>query len=341
MTKQKKPFWNPLRVVTGVTFLFVFIGWGLWLYLHDKNVAVLNPKGVVAAHEKDLLVFTLLLSAVVVVPVYVMLFTFAWRYREGNHKKVAYTPDVEGNRLMETVWWGIPIVIIGILCVVTWVSTHQLDPYRALDSKEAPLRVQVIAMQWKWLFLYPDYHVASLNELTIPTGVPVNFEITADGPMSAFWVPNLGTQTYAMTGMTSQLSLMADHEGTYRGSNSNISGKGYADMHFMVKALSTRNAFYQWARAIANNVCHEHLALDEYEQLAKPAVATEPVYYHLHDDNLYTEVVNKYMRGNMPMDMHGHAMNMDREEDTHAEHGDAGHTDDHHDHDGGDTCGAS
>lgn len=322
MVKSKKSFWNPLRVVIGVAVLFAVIIFVSWLYLQDKNIAVWNPQGIVAEQERDLIVFTLLLSAVVVIPVYIMLFTFAWKYREGNPKKVKYTPDVDGNRFIEAIWWGIPIVIIGILCVVTWVSTHQLDPYRALDSNVKPLRVQVVALEWKWLFIYPEYHIASLNELTIPAGVPVNFEITADGPMSAFWVPNLGTQTYAMTGMTSQLSLMANKAGVYRGSNTNISGKGYADMHFNVRALSSRNAFYDWAKSISSNLCHSHLAWDEYKELAKPAITTDILYYHLHDDNLYTEVVNKYMNGSM------HMMDMDMSKGMI-----------HDDIEGGDTCG--
>ncbi|USN96997.1 MAG: COX aromatic rich motif-containing protein [Candidatus Nomurabacteria bacterium] len=325
MKKRGKSFWNPIRVAICVVLLFVAVGVALWAYLQGKNVAVLDPQGVVAAHEKSLMIFTLLLSLVVVVPVFTMLFTIAWRYREGNPKKVKYTPDVDGSRWMETLWWGVPIVIIGILCVVTWVSTHQLDPYRALDSKVKPFRVQVVALQWKWLFIYPDYHVASLNQLKIPAKTPVNFEITADGPMSAFWVPNLGTQTYAMTGMSAQLSLMADHAGTYRGSNSNISGTGYADMTFDVQALPTRQAFYEWAKSIANDQCREHLAWDEYEQLAKPSIVNHAVYYHLHDDKLYTDVVNKYMMTGMDMNR----MNMS-------------HSDDHggdDDVDGGSQCG--
>ena len=329
MTKGNKPFWNPLRVVVGVMLMFVLVGLALWLYLQGKDVSVWNPQGIVAEQQRDLMVFTLLLSAIVVVPVYVMLFAFAWRYREHNPKKVKYTPHVGGNRLIETVWWGIPIIIIGILSVVTWVSTHQLDPYRALDSKEEPLRVQVVALQWKWLFIYPDYHVASLNELTIPANVPVNFEITADGPMSAFWIPSLGSQTYAMTGMTAQLSLMANNAGTFRGSNSNISGEGYSDMYFDVNALSSRTAFYDWVKGVVSSSCHRNLALDEYEELAKPDIAKKPIYYHLHDDNLYAKVVDKYMGHGM------HTVGTDMSAHTHIDM----HNDNHHNQHGGSICG--
>lgn len=295
MKKQRRPFWTPFRVVFSVVLLFIAIGLALWAYLQGKNVAVLDPQGIVATNENNLIHFTLLLSVIVVVPVYIMLFTFAWRYREGNPKKVKYTPDVSGNRWMETVWWGIPIIIIGILCVVTWVSTHQLDPYRPLASNAKPLRVQVVVLQWKWLFIYPDYHIASLNQLKIPAEVPVNFEITADAPMSTFWVPNLGSQIYAMPGMTSQLSLMADHAGTYPGYNSNINGTGYADMTFKVVALPTQHDFDVWAQTVAATQQHADLGWNEYIDLAKPSRTKDVTYYDLDDNNLYTEVVNKYM----------------------------------------------
>jgi cytochrome o ubiquinol oxidase subunit 2 len=308
--KSGGSFWKPWRVLLSVLLLVAILVLGGWLLVMDKNIAVLNPQGVVGKQEKDLFVYTLLLSAFVVIPVFIMLGVFAWRYREGNHKAV-YTPDVEGNHLLEAIWWGIPIFIIGVLSVVTWVTTHQLDPYKPLKSNVAPLNVQVVALQWKWLFIYPDQHIASLNQLRIPAGTPVNFHITADAPMSAMWIPSLGTQTYAMTGMSSQLSLMADKPGVYRGTNSNINGKGYADMNFDVIAMNSRQDFDAWVKEIVRSKTHTHLALDEYEELAKPSEKNPVAYYHVHDDNLYTEIMNKFMpAGHIPSgevsDMHDH-----------------------------------
>ncbi len=261
------------------------------------DIALFNPQGAVGKKERDLLVFTILLSLVVIIPVYAMLFTFAWRYRENNHKKTAYTPDVEGNKWMEAVWWGIPIAIIGLLCVVTWVTTHDLDPQRQLKSDVPALKVQVVALQWKWLFLYPDQNVASLNELRIPAGTPINFELTADAPMSAFWVPSLGTQTYAMPGMSSKLSLVADYPGTYRGTNTNINGKGYAKMDFKVVALDSREDFDTWVKSISSHSGHTHLDWGSYETLAKPSENNPITYYHLHDTDLYTKIIEKYTGG--------------------------------------------
>jgi cytochrome o ubiquinol oxidase subunit 2 len=296
MTKRKKPFMTPWRIVLSLVLAAVIVSLGTWLLLAGKNIDVLNPQGIIAAQQKDLIMFTLVLSAVIVIPVFLMLGIFSWKYREGN-TGAKYTPDVDGNRWLETLWWGIPILIIGILSVVTWVSTHQLDPYKPIASDVKPITVQVVALQWKWLFLYPDQGVASLNELRMPVGIPVNFQLTADGPMSAMWIPSLGSQTYAMTGMSSKLSLRADKVGEYRGSNSNISGSGYADMNFKTIAMSDRKAFDDWVESIESNKNHDHLEWTSYVELAKQSRANKVTYYHLHDAQLYSKVMGKYMSG--------------------------------------------
>lgn len=294
MAARRKKLLSPAKIFIGSVLILIAATLGTWLLIRGIDMPVLNPQGVIAAQEKDLIIFTLLLSVVVVVPVFVMLGLFAWRYREGNHK-AEYRPDEDGNTWLELLWWGIPILIIGILGTVTWITTHQLDPHKTINNGAAPVRVQVVALQWKWLFLYPDQHIASLNELRIPANTPVNFEITADAPMSAFWVPSLGSQIYAMSGMSSKLSLMADKAGTYRGANSNINGKGYADMHFNVIALASRQDFNDWVSGIADAESHKHLDSGVYEELAKPSEKNPVTYYHLHDTDLYTKILNKYM----------------------------------------------
>lgn len=285
---------TPVRIVLLVAILTVATIALFWFLLDGKNIAVLNPQGTIAAQQKNLILFTLMLSLIVVVPVFAMLGIFAWKYREGN-KTAKYTPEVEGNRWLELLWWGIPIVIIAILGYVTVKSTHELDPYKPFASNVKPIKIQVVALQWKWLFLYPEQHIASVNVLRIPVGTPVNFELTADGPMSGFWVPNLGSQTYAMSGMSAKLTLQADKAGTYRGANSNINGEGYSDMHFNVIAMSSRAEFDTWANAIGSESDHKHLDWLSYESMVKPAVVKTPAYYHLHNKELYDKVVNKYM----------------------------------------------
>lgn len=272
------------------------VGALVWLLTLGKDVSVLNPQGAIAVQQKELILFTLMLSAVVVTPVFLMLIIFAWRYRASN-TKAAYTPDVEGNRWVEALWWGIPILIIGILSVITWVTTHQLDPNKQLVSEVKPVKVQVVALQWRWLFLYPEQKMASVNELIVPAKTPINFEITADAPMSAFWIPSLGTQTYAMTGMSAKLSLIADRPGIYRGTNTNINGTGYSKMDFEVKALDSRENFDSWAESYSSQRTHEHMDWDNYESLAKPSKETAVKYYHLHDKNLYTKIINKFAHG--------------------------------------------
>lgn len=293
MKKRRGPSIKPWQVIVAVVLVLAAVCACIWFYLQGKTVAVLEPQGVIGKQELHLIIFTCLLSVIVVVPVFIMLFGFAWRYREGN-KKAVYRPDEEGNKWLELLWWAIPVIIIGILGTVTVISTHQLDPYKPLASKVKPVNVQVIALQWRWLFLYPDQHVATINELRIPTGTPIHFTITADAPMSAFWIPSLGTQTYAMSGMNSQLNLEADKEGTYRGTNSNINGKGYADMQFAVDAV-TPQYFDIWAATAAKEPLENALDWNAYEAIAKPSSDTSAVYYRLTDNYLYDEVMNKYM----------------------------------------------
>lgn len=294
--KAKRRIDTPWLVIGGLTLFAAALTTVLTLLLQGKNVAVLNPMGAVASAQKDLLIFTLALSALIVIPVFIMIAVFAWRYRDTNTKRTAkYTPNDDSNKWIEAIWWGIPIIIITILSVVTWISTHQLDPYKSLDSDKKPIKVQVIAMQWKWLFLYPDYGVASINVLKMPVDVPVNFEITSDAPMSSFWIPNLGTQRYAMNGMSAKLSLVADEDGRYRGSNTNINGEGYADMEFYAETLPNQRAFDTWASMVRKEARHDHLDMTEYSKLAEPSRGNPPQYLHLHDEDIYAKVISKYM----------------------------------------------
>lgn len=260
-------------------------------FFQQFNVAVLNPQGDIARQQRDLIVFTTVLGMVVVVPVFIMLGLFAWKFREGNHK-AKYRPDWDGNKWLETIWWGVPIVIILILSVITWRTSHELDPYRALDSDVKPVNVQVVALQWKWLFIYPDYGVASVNLMQIPEKTPINFTITSDAPMNSFWIPSLGSQVYAMSGMSTKLHLIADKTGDYKGSSANISGEGFADMAFTARS-SSRADFNAWV----NRVQTTSTILDNaaYDKLAQPASLDKPAYYATKDTGLYDRIVMKYM----------------------------------------------
>ncbi len=280
-------------LISGVVFaVLAATALASW-YVSNHNMAVLNPKGAIAEDQRSLLITSTLLMAIVVVPVLILAFGIAWRYREGN-KKAKYSPDLSGSRAAEVIWWLIPFAIIIILAGITYTSSHRLDPYRPITSDKPPLKVQVIALQWKWLFLYPEEHVASLNYLPIPTDRPVEFTITADAPMNSFWIPQLGGQVYAMPGMSTKLHLQASEAGDYRGSSANLSGKGFADMTFTAHATPQQD-FDAWVADTKSSAAQ--LTLDSYNELAKPSTGAKPTSYIFPAsyEGLYDTVVMKYM----------------------------------------------
>ena len=285
----------------------VVLGWFLFSGL---QIDVLQPTGQVAGQQRDLFLLTIGLSLVVVVPVFTLLAVFAWKYRADN-EKAKYKPEWAHNNLLEVIWWGIPIVIIIVLAVITWQTSHSLDPYKPIESKHEPVKVQVVALQWKWLFIYPDLGVATLNKLPVPRDVPVHFTLTADAPMSAFWIPSLGSQIYTMNGMSSQLNLVANKTGDYKGYNTNINGEGYAGMVFTTE-VREQAEFDAWVAHARRSP--EALTLEAYEELAKPKSDNRTVDYALVQPDLYQTIVDKYMKsvhdtGHMNHD--GHAGSMD------------------------------
>jgi cytochrome o ubiquinol oxidase subunit 2 len=263
----------------------------LAILLRGHTVDILAPRGIMATKERNLMYVASFLALLVLVPVYFMIFLFAWRYRENNHH-AKYTPEWDSNRPLETIWWGIPIVIIGVLIVITWQSSHALDPFKPISSKQAPLTIQVIAMQYKWLFIYPQEHIASVNYLQVPVGRPVAFSITSDAPMNSFWVPQLGGQVYAMAGMETRLHLQADKAGVYNGSSANLSGEGFADMKFKVAAVSPKD-YERWVGTVHDS--QKDLTQSAYDRLSKPGSVTQQTYYGGVDDNLFDSVIMKYM----------------------------------------------
>lgn len=277
-----------------ITLLVLF---GLFLLIKNvpvHNVVVLNPKGVIASKERDLMITATLLMLIVVIPVFIMLAAFSWRYRAGN-KKAKYTPDWDHNILAEFIWWALPCAIILVLGILAFRSSNELDPSRQLDTATQPITVQVVALQWKWLFIYPEQNIATVNYLDFPVATPVNFQITSDAPMNSFWIPQLGGQIYAMAGMNTQLHLMANQVGSYRGVSANISGRGFADMHFTARATSSAD-FTKWVSAAKRSPYS--LSLDEYNSLAEPSENNPPTAYSSADPGLYHQIVMKYM---MPM----------------------------------------
>lgn len=266
------------------------------IYLSKTDIPVLQPQGEVGQKELHLIIFACLLAIIVVVPTFALAIYIAFKYREGNHtnsrKKVAYSPDFDHSRLFEGLWWGIPIVIIGILSVVAWQSAHSLDPYKALASSQKPLTIQVVALDWKWLFIYPEQGIASVNLAEIPTGTPVNFHVTSDTIMNSFWVPGLGGQIYAMPGMDTQLHELTNKTGDYFGSPANIAGKGFSRMNFTVRAASD-SQFNAWVNSAKS--APQNLTDTTYKALTKPSDNVPVNYYASVKDGLYNDIIMKYM----------------------------------------------
>ena len=264
---------------------------GIIYYLSHTQIAVLSPAGPIADKQRSLLFLATGVMLLIVLPVFSLTFYIAWKYRAGN-TKADYQPEWDHDFKLETIWWGFPCLIVLGLGFIAWSSSHSLDPFKPLQSSIRPLTIQVVALQWKWLFIYPEQQIASVNFLQIPTGRPVNFEITSDAPMNSFWIPRLGGQIYAMSGMSTQLHLMASEPGDYRGSSANISGVGFTNMHFIARAGSDSD-FTRWV--LQAKVSPNLLNSREYELLARPNSVKQPIYYSSYQSDLYSSVINKYM----------------------------------------------
>lgn len=270
--------------------LWLCVAWMIFHFPYGETIAVLNPKGEIGIKQKDLLLLATGLMLIVVIPVFAMTFWFIWKYREKKNPK-DYHPEWDYNLLAESIWWGFPLIIILILSVFTWKSSHELDPFKPLQSEEEPLTVQVVALQWKWLFIYPSEGIATLNFLKIPEKRPINFELTSDAPMNSFWIPQLGGQIYAMPGMRSKLHLIANQTGTFRGCSAHLSGEGFSGMTFMTEAVS-EDDFEAWVCSVKRS--SYPLDQDTYEPLIEPSKNNPVELYRLTDEELFNQIIHKY-----------------------------------------------
>ncbi len=285
----------PIVLVVSILLFIAIVLVAVW-FLAGKNIAVFNSAGTIADQQRELIIFASLLSLVVVLPVFGLTFYVAWKYRASN-KKARYEPNWDHNTKLESLWWGIPLALIVVLSVITWVSSYRLDPFRPIASNEKPLEVQVVALQWKWLFIYPEQNMATVNFVQFPEDRPVNFTITSDAPMNSFWIPQLGGQMYAMSGMSTQLYLMADQPGEYRGSSANISGEGFADMVFTAKS-STQADFDAWVDQVKSSP--DKLDMRAYQTLALPSTTEPSTAYATVDSGLYDDIVKQFMPHSQP-----------------------------------------
>ena len=286
MKKLHPLFLSALATTVGIVLLY-----GIWLLLTGPQSAILRPEGLIGEKQRDLIVFATGLMLIVVIPVFILTGFIVFKYRED--KKGTYRPKWDHHRGLELLWWGFPFAIIVILSVVTWYSSHDLDPYKPLVSQTKPVKVQVIALEWKWLFIYPEEDIATVNYLKFPKNTPINFEITADAPMNSFWIPKLGGQVYAMNGMTTKLHLMANQTGVYEGSSANLSGEGFAGMRFKAHSVS-QDTYRQWLETTTQS--SKELSYKSYQELAQPSSDVPPAFYYVSDNELYNKVIMKYMQ---------------------------------------------
>lgn len=260
-----------------------------------SNLDILNPKGSVGLAERELIATSTWAMLIVVIPVIALTLLFAWRYRASN-RSADYQPGWTHSTGIEIAIWTIPTLIILFLAVLTWKTTHELDPYKPLESQVKPINVEVVALDWKWLFIYPDLGIASVNQLAIPVGTPVNFVITSDTVMNSFFIPQLGGQIYAMAGMQTRLHLIADEAGNFAGQSANFSGKGFSDMKFRTLASSPEefNAWVAKVRASSDN-----LSMDRYHVVSAPSEKDPVRYFSSVDPKLFHNIIARYNNGNV------------------------------------------
>lgn len=277
----------------------------MFLLVRGADIPLVQPMGPIALAQYRVILVTFALSSIVVVPVFFLLFYFAWKYRAHSPESAVHHHPTwdHDNPAAEFVWWLVPSAIIFALGIVAWQSSHALDPYVPIAG-DTQMEVQVIALNWKWLFLYPDQQIAAVNELVIPVGVPVRFVLTADAPINSFWIPSLGGQIMVMPGMQTQLHLRADEPGTFNGWSGNLSGKGFSKMTFKTRALP-KEQFDDWVARVQAGT-QRTLDTASYAELARESEGDPVSYYFPFDAGLYTSVYMKYMQG--AEKAHGHAI---------------------------------
>ena len=264
---------------------------GIYFVLSSENALVAQPKGIIAQRELEVIVTIILLMLIVIVPTFIFLFYTVWRHHNGR-AKAKYDPEHSYGKWGEWLLWLIPAAVVAVMVVVNWNVTHELDPYRPLESPVKPLQIQVVAIDWKWLFIYPELGIATLNYLEVPDRTPIRLHLTADNsPMNSFWIPQLSGQIYSMTGMTTQLHLMADAPGEYRGKAVEINGMGYADMTFVVKSSSQAD-FDAWTEEVRRSPLK--LTKEIYDELAQSSIIKDIVLYSEVEHELFQKILKKY-----------------------------------------------
>ena len=276
------------------------------LALTACNRGVLDPAGPVASAEKTILINSTAIMLAIIIPTMIATVAFAWWFRRGNTKAV-YRPDWEYSGAIEMVVWGIPVLTVMLLAGIAWIGSHDLEPSRPLKSSTPPLNVEVVSLDWKWLFIYPDQGIATVNQLVVPAGTPVNFKLTSATVWNVFWVPQLGTIIYTMPRMTTRLNLQADKQGSFNGLSGHFSGDGFPGMQFQVQSLPA-DQFAMWAQGSRG----KGAVLDGrgYAELSRPSSYVKPMTYGAVAPGLYDAIVGNRVPANpVPPPLHNRPVN--------------------------------
>ena len=250
---------------------------------------ILDPQGPVAAADKAILIDSIAIMLAIVVPTIIAIFAVAFYFRQSN-TRAFYLPDFAHSGRIELVVWSIPTLTIILLGGVAWIGSHQLDPAAPVAGTGSPVRIQVVSLDWKWLFIYPDQRIATVNMLTVPVGAPLQFELTSSSVMNVFFIPQLGSMIYTMNSMVTHLNLRADQEGNYQGLSAHFSGDGFPGMMFDVHVISPLD-FPNWVQATAKS--GNVLNADAYKQLAEQSVETGRPTYRLDDPRLFDDIATQ------------------------------------------------
>ncbi|MBM9605644.1 ubiquinol oxidase subunit II [Desulfopila inferna] len=290
MSMNKLSFHSPKAKIMA-TFFWVLISFCSAALLGGcSEMVLLNPKGPVGETERFVIIVAFILMLIVVIPVIIMAFSFPWKYRASN-TTAKYLPKWSYSGRIELVIWLTPAVIVIGLGTLIWNATFELDPYRPLDSDAEPVTIEAISLDWKWLFIYPEQNIAVVNEIVFPTDVPLNFRITSDTVMTSFFIPQLGSQIYAMAGMATKLHLLASEPGVFAGQNQQFSGSGYSYMNFTATATSPEQ-YEAWLQKIRNSP--EALDIAKYEELVEPTPGYPVTYFSSVKANLFEDIMAKY-----------------------------------------------
>ncbi|MBK4765118.1 MAG: ubiquinol oxidase subunit II [Pantoea sp. Brub] len=272
------------------------------LLVHGCNIALLNPKGQIALEQRSLIITSFAVMLIVVIPAILMSIIFAFKYRESNLKN-KYSPNWSHSATIEIIVWIVPICIIFFLSVLSWKSTHKLEPSKPIVTTTIkPIEIDVIALDWKWLFIYPKQRIATINQIVFPVNTPITFKITSNSVMNSFFIPRLGSQMYAMAGMETKLNLIANEPGIFDGISSNFSGSGFSNMKFQAIATKNNQEFQEWILKV-KNVKNEINNINDFNKIAIPNENNKVEYFSRINPNIFLQVITKF-------NMH-HAKNKD------------------------------